>query len=259
MARMTTPEEREFIATTGPQMRDLALLSDRLPVLNAGYVRLLDHMGDDLAPVNDARASFRKELPAMRPADLRLLAFLGEADPIHYEPFAHSKIKFEVCAPIMVANEWYRTAVDSCYLSEGHAWSEASWRYLSQDLAFYIPERWRAAAANRKQGSAGPLSEDYQEDAAADLDRTIRNGVTTYQLWIGLGMAPEQARGFLPYAFLYTTFRWTASLYTVARWLRLREGSGALWEIRQYADAVHELTRVLFPNAIAALVPEVQR
>ena len=230
--------------------------TERVPVLNAGHVRLLDHMGDDLAPVNDARASFRKESTSLRPADLRLLVFLGEADPVHYEPFAHSKIKFEVCAPIMVANEWYRTAVDSCYLSDAHAWSEASWRYLSQDLTFYVPDRWRAAAANKKQGSAGPLPDAYQEEATADLVRIIAEGTAAYYKWVDRGMAPEQARGYLPYAFLYTTFRWTASLYTVARWLRLRENSTALWEIRQYADVVHDLTRSLFPNAIAALVPE---
>ena len=66
------------------------------------------------------------------------------------------------------------------------------------------------------------------------------------------GIAPEQARLYLPYAAMYTKLMWTPSLYTVLRFLDLREDEHAQWEIRRYAAAVRQLVQPLFPESFAA-------
>src|SRR5262245_6103312 len=81
----------------------------RVDVLERGYVRLVDWMGDDLSVTNAARASYMKEARKLRPADERLITFL--ADRGHMSPFRHAMVQLEVKAPLMVARQWFKYRV----------------------------------------------------------------------------------------------------------------------------------------------------
>lgn len=71
-----------------------------------GYVGLVDWMGDDLSPVNAAKASFARKSTALGERETRLISFLANSDPPHTSPFRHAYVGFEVKAPIFVARQW---------------------------------------------------------------------------------------------------------------------------------------------------------
>ena len=86
-------------------------MSDKIDVLDKGYVRLVDHMGSDLSVVNAARASFSKESDILKENDKKLIKFLGHNG--HTSPFRHAFLQFEVYAPLMVARQWWKYVVGS--------------------------------------------------------------------------------------------------------------------------------------------------
>lgn len=129
-------------------------------------------------------------------------------------------------------------------------------RYVDSEPEFYQPEQWRKRAATNKQGSTEesaftPYNDEYADQALASL---IETGTRNYRWALEQGVAPEQARLFLPAYAMYTTWQWTASLQSVAHFLNQRMDEHAQWEIRQYAKAVYELVEPNFPVSIANLV-----
>jgi len=119
---------------------------NQIDVLDHGYVILQDFMGSDLTVLNAARASFHKRSAWLSDADLKLMKYL--IDNKHLSPFRHCVVQFEICAPVMVARQLWKYLVGA-ENGEGHdsllAWNEASYRYISQDMEFYIPDGddWR--------------------------------------------------------------------------------------------------------------------
>lgn len=266
-------------------------MSDRVAVLDHGYVRLVDVMGDDLDVVNSARCSFDKEshwvfeptsearnTPAgvyhggvtktLSAKDQRLVSYLAEHN--HWSPFSHQFLKFEVRAPLMVARQWFKHKVGCVYSEEGdvvevtnelppdsnEAWSESSRRYVTEEPEFYIPEVWRSAPENKKQGSGAPVSESTQrylnelyQEYIHDPDPEVMSLYENAMYW---DVCPEQARLFLPAYALYIRFRWTASLYRVITFLKLRQDGHAQQEIQAYADAVRQLSQPHFPVSFEA-------
>ena len=216
-----------------------------------GYVRLLDHLGDDLTIVNAARASFQKESRRFREEDERLLMFLVSRKELH--PFRHGVLSFEVTAPLVAARQWWKYAVASSHVEDQLAWSEASRRYVTAPPEFYVPEVWRSAPANRKQGSGPPVPEPVQ----AEADRRFRDHVVAslehYEWALEHGIAPELARAYLPAYHLYVTWRWTASLAAVGHFLRERLEEKAQHELHVYAVAVKRLAGSVFPVSVAGL------
>lgn len=225
-------------------------MPDRIPVLDHGYVRLVDHMGDDLAVANDAKVSFDKEATELRAQEERLIAFLGREG--HTSPFRHQIVKFEVYAPLMVARQWWKYSVGSDHTMD--AWNESSRRYITEEPTFYLPSDWRGAPVNRKQGSGATLDAEDSLRWQASLDRVITDGLARYNMAIEAGVAPEQARLFLPAYAMYVRWRWTASLQSVSHFLNQRLADDAQHEISLYAQAVQELVDPLFPNALKALL-----
>ena len=219
-------------------------------MLDKGYVRLVDWMGSDLTVVNAARASFMKESHELTERDVKLIHFLAKHE--HTSPFRHCYAQFEVRAPLMVARQWWRHVVGSASVEEGTSWNEASRRYITEHLEFYVPRVWRSAPENKKQGSGGPLPPEVCKKITEGLQRLIETASETYEKLVAEGVAPEQARLFLPAYALYVTWRWTASLHAIVHFLRLRQSEDAQAEIRQYADAVHELVKPLWPVSLAA-------
>ena len=218
----------------------------KIDVLDKGYVRLVDVMGSDLSVVNAARASFAKESDTLTDKDAKLIRYLATNN--HTSPFRHAFISFEVKAPLMVARQMWKHVVGSDHTMD--AWNEASRRYVTMLEEFYVPV-FRNAAENAKQGSIGVHESSwiYQDM----LMRHQKKSMELYRAAIDDGVAPELARGFLPSDFQYVTWRWAASLQSVAHFLTLRLDAHAQWEIQRYAEAVYEIAAELFPVSIDAL------
>jgi thymidylate synthase (FAD) len=217
----------------------------KIDVLDRGYVRLVDVMGDDLSVVNAARVSYDKEVGTMGDGDRNLLGFLWRNG--HTSPFRHAAISLEVYAPLMVARQWYKHAVASTHLDDMSGWNESSRRYVTEDEKFYIPNGFRGKPYNSKQGSAPWFDPEISADYMNKLKRYQIEGIALYKAAMADGIAPEQARLFLPANGLYVRWRWTVSLHAVLHFLDLREEHTSQWEIQQYAQAVGEIVREKFP------------
>ena len=217
-----------------------------LQVLDLGYVRLIDVMGSDLSVVNAARASFAKESDVMTDKDAKLIRYLATNN--HTSPFRHAFMAFEVKAPLMVARQMWKHVVGSDHTMD--AWNEASRRYVTMLEEFYVPV-FRSAPDNAKQGSGGV--HEHSDAWQVRLVSMQKAGLQMYEVAIEEGIAPELARGFLPSDFQYVTWRWAASLQSVAHFLTLRLDAHAQWEIQRYAEAVYEVAAELFPVSIKAL------
>lgn len=233
---------------------------EQIDVLDKGYVRIVDHMGDDLAPVNDARVSFDKQVDEFTDKDIRLLHFLGSEG--HTSPFRHSFLKFEVYAPLMVARQWWKYVIGSDHAEQPMrdydsmtAWNESSRRYITENVEFYIvaPDQWRSQPENKKQGSGEPLPLEVGAELTKELIAQYENGQRLYEEAIAKGVAVEQARLFLPAYGLYVRWKWTASLQGVGHFLNQRLPHDAQKEIQDYAKAVETLAKQPFPNSIESL------
>lgn len=230
----------------------------RHDVLDHGYVRLVDRMGTDLSVVNAARVSFDKESKAFEDKDDRLLKFLVREN--HTAPFRHAVVSYECYAPLMVKNQWFKHLIGGIYKDDQEfvgmdpffAWNESSRRYVTENEEFYVPEKWRGKPANLKQGSVEEADVDH-ESWTNELGKTVDLAMQNYRDAMDLGVAPEQARLFLPAYALYVRWRWTTSLQGAMHFIKLREDEHAQYEIREYATALSHITAVHFPKSIGAL------
>lgn len=227
-------------------------------VLDKGYVRLVDVMGSDLTVVNAARASYAKESKEIDESDERLISYLAKHD--HTSPFRHAMLQFEVYAPLMVARQWWKYIIGSSHL-EGigdtmNAWNESSRRYVTMEPTFYVPteNEWRGKPANNKQGSADPVDDNLGAEFTEKLNKYIKEGVDLYEEAMERGICAEEARLFLPAYGMYVSWYWTASLQSVAHFIKQRTDSHSQFEIRQYAAAVKELALEKFPLGIQAFL-----
>ena len=283
--------EEPSIVTYLPAGDTPAPRGQRVPVLDIGYVRLVDWMGDDLSVTNAARASYMKEATAFRAADERLIAFLASHG--HHSPFRHATVSLEVKAPIMIARQWFKYRVGAAHTPDSaeflgielpadfalalgwrgqgddggdgsgdllHARNEASRRYVTLPPEFYIPglpatPAWRSRPENSKQGSGGPVDDATATDATTRLQSLIVHALANYDWALAAGICAEQARLFLPAYGLHTVWRWTASVQAIAHFLTQRLNEDAQGEIQSYARAVRTLVTPLFPNALGALIP----
>lgn len=228
------------------------ILREGMPILDKGYIRLVDHMGTDLSVVNSARVSYAKASTELSDKDERLIEFLATHE--HTSPFRHTSLQFEVYAPLMVARQWWKHVVGSDHIMD--AWNESSRRYITEEAEFYIPEedQWRSRPENNKQGSGEALSEVISVKFTKELMDYIEQGEKLYEAAMAEGVCPEQARLFLPAYGMYVRWYWTASLQSVAHFIKLREDAHAQKEIRDYAEAVKVLSSVHFPIALRALL-----
>lgn len=230
----------------------------KIDVLDKGYVRLVDHMGNDLNVVNAARVSYDKESKAFGENDTRLLNFLVREN--HTAPFRHGIVSLEVYAPLFVARQWWKHVIGGTHEEEGDddpftAWNESSRRYVTEKEEFYNPESdmWRAKPANNKQGSGENLNVLKGFHWHGELADHIRKSVELYQEAMEAGVAPEQARLFLPAYALYVRWRWTTSLQGAMHFIKLRNEAHAQFEIQEFARAVKQLTASVFPVSIGSL------
>lgn len=218
---------------------------DTVPVLDKGYVRYVDHMGDDMRVVNAARLSFEKWINEMQPKDAKLLDFLLRED--HWSPFRHEFVSLVFRAPLMVARQHWKYVVGSDHTMD--AWNEASRRYVTENEEFYIPkpDEWRSAPEDKKQGSGDIVPLDIGSLAFQTLMEDVDRQQAHYRWALDNNICAEQARLFLLGYGLYVTYMWSASLQSVLHFLTQRLEHDAQKEIQDYARATKQLVQPLFP------------
>lgn len=236
----------------------MKLQKNKVEVLDKGYVILTDHMGDDASVVNAARVSFDKQT-ALQPdgsladRDQRLMNYLVRNK--EFSVFRHATLQFEMYMPLMVARQYWKYIVGSSHIDDGTCMNESSRRYITEDPTFYTPafNEWRGAPADKKQGSGQPMDERLGNLATLDLINFLEDGMALYDRWIASGMAPEQARLFLPAYGMYVRMRTTMSLAAFLHFLDERLAHRAQHEIFVYAQAMHDLVQPLFPETFKAI------
>src|SRR5690625_4813667 len=227
----------------------------KINVLNRGYIRLRDVMGDDRTIANAARVSFDRRTEVLDERDERLIAFLAREG--HDSPFRHASLQFEVYAPLMIARQWWKYAIGSDHVMD--AWNESSRRYITENNEFYVPQadEWRSYPEKGiKQGSGEPVEWIVGQKMTSDLEEIIALGEKRYNEAMAKGIAPEQARLFLPAHGMYVRYYWTASLQSVAHLIKQRTADDAQYEFRLYAEAVRELAEERFPISLRELTKE---
>lgn len=240
--------------TTVPALEEV--LYEPFPVLDHGFVRVVDYMGDDSAIVQAARVSYGRGTRQVS-EDRGLINYLMRHR--HTTPFEMCEIKYHVKLPIFVARQWIRHRTANV--------NEYSGRYSVLDKEFYIPaaENLAAQTSANRQGR-GTLLEP--EAAKRVLDLLREEAEHTYSQYSKLlneddegsshdpswpGLARELARINLSLNF-YTQWYWKTDLHNLMHFLSLRADSHAQYEIRAYAEVMLDSLRRWVPLAHAAFV-----
>ena len=229
-------------------MKRSTLITTKINVLDEGYVRLVDTLGDDASVVNAARVSYDKEIEVLEERDEKLMVWLWENE--HTSPFRHAALTFEVYAPLFVARQWWKYAVASSHVDDQNGWNESSRRYITENEEFYVPlpDQWRSKPENSKQGSGEPVDVEVGQKHFDSLIDIIGAGTEAYHKAMDDGIAPELARLFLPAYGMYVRWRWTTSLHGAMHFIRQRVEHDAQKEIQDYAKAVKDLVAEAFPT-----------
>lgn len=228
-------------------------MNEKINVLDRGYVRLIDVMGTDLEVANAARVSYDKRSNEMSDRDDRLINFLWNEE--HTSPFRHCVLSFEIYAPLLVARQHWKYAVASTFIDDQNGWNESSRRYITEEPEFYLPspDEWRSAPENSKQGSGENLSSLIGQELTSLLLEHSHKSELLYNYAMSKGVAPEQARLFLPAYGMYVRYRWTTSLHGVMHFLQQRLAHDSQVEIQEYAKAIYELSSSKFSKSISLI------
>jgi thymidylate synthase (FAD) len=217
----------------------------KFPVLDDGFVCLVDVMGNDQAVVQAARVSYGEGTRQVSD-DRGLIRYLLRHR--HTTPFEMAELKFLVRVPMDTWRQWIRHRTANV--------NEYSTRYsLAIDAAQRTPpDEWRGQAANNRQGSAGALASEIGAELSAEEAELLDRARQVYERRIERGVAREQARKDLPLS-TYTEAYWKIDLHNLLHFLALRMDSHAQLEIRQYATTLGEqIVRPLFPLVWEAFV-----
>ena len=223
-----------------------AHLYNAIPVLDHGFVRVVDYMGDDAAICQAARVSYGKGTKSVQ-NDEGLIRYLMRH--WHSTPFEMCEVKLHVKLPVFVARQWIRHRTANV--------NEYSARYSILDREFYIPAPEHVAAQSvvnnhgRGETLTGEEAARVLDILKSDSERSYNN----YQAMISddgqQGLARELARMNLP-ANIYTQWYWKVDLHNLLHFLRLRADAHAQYEIRVYADAICSVVADWVPYAYAA-------
>ena len=216
------------------------------PVLDHGFVRVVDYMGDDAAICQAARVSYGRGTKSVQ-NDEGLIRYLMRH--WHSTPFEMCEVKLHVKLPVFVARQWIRHRTANV--------NEYSARYSILDREFYIPEPEALAAQSviNNQGRGEVLTGEEAEKVLRLLKNDSAQTYDHYEQMISqegqMGLARELARMNLP-ANIYTQWYWKVDLHNLLHFLRLRADSHAQFEIRVYADEICKLVSDWVPFAYAA-------
>ena len=228
-----------------------AHLYKAIPVLDHGFVRVIDYMGDDAAICQAARVSYGRGTKSVQ-NDEGLIRYLMRH--WHSTPFEMCEIKLHVKLPVFVARQWIRHRTANV--------NEYSARYSILDREFYIPEpsHVNAQSVVNNQGRGGVLEGAEAARVLEILKSDSNRAYDNYEAMIAEtgpdgepqdGLARELARMNLP-SNIYTQWYWKVDLHNLFHFLRLRADAHAQYEIRVYADAICNVVADWVPAAYRA-------
>ncbi len=222
-----------------------AILDREYPVLDKGFVRLVDYYGGDQRIVQSARVSYGEGTKTVS-QDGALIDYLLRHQ--HTSPFEQVVMTFHLKMPVFVARQWVRHRTGRM--------NEVSGRYSIMKDEFYIPAAGNIApqSTDNKQGRA---SEPFPPEKAETIRTRFADGqeaaYRNYTELVEGGLAREIARINLPLS-LYTEFYWEMDLHNLFHFLKLRLDSHAQLEIREYAKVILDMCRAVAPLATASFV-----
>lgn len=219
------------------------ILDQSFPVLDKGFVRLVDYLGSDQRIVQSARVSYGEGTKTYR-QDKGLINYLMRND--HTSPFEQVVFTFHVKAPIFVARQWvrHRTA----------RMNEISGRYSVMKDEVYLPDEGSIAlqSEDNKQGrQEEPVDAATAEKVRTMLSDNAKRTFDTYHELLDMGIARELSRINLPLS-IYTEFYWEIDLHNLFHFLQLRLDHHAQAEIRAYAEVMFDIVRKVCPIAAEA-------
>ena len=250
LRQVQTPSRREV----APALEEI--LYKAIPILDHGFVRVVDYMGTDSAIVQAARVSYGRGTKKVN-EDAGLINYLMRHR--HTTPFEMCEIKFHIKLPIFVARQWIRHRTANV--------NEYSGRYSIMDKEFYVPQAQHLAAqshSNRQgrgdvltgaeaaralevlKGDALQAYKHYEEMLNEDADGQVVDEAKT-------GLARELARMNLPVNF-YTQWYWKIDLQNLLHFLSLRADAHAQYEIRVYAEAMLDILKAWLPITYQAFM-----
>lgn len=228
-----------------------------LNVLDHGFIRVIDYMGDDSAIVQAARVSYGKGTKKLN-EDRGLIRYLMRH--WHTTPFEMCEIKLHVKLPIFVARQWIRHRTANV--------NEYSARYSILDKEFYLPsaEQLAAQSKSNKQGRGDLLSAPQAKKVIEILKNDAQNAYNNYMIMLNIdeesgeilneeeaGIARELARLNIPVNF-YTQWYWKIDLHNLMHFLMLRADAHAQYEIKAYADIILDLMAKWVPLTYEAFI-----
>ena len=236
------------------------------PVLDHGFIGLVEHMGSDSSIVQAARVSYGDGTKTVL-EDRGLIRYLMRHK--HTSPFEMCQIKIHIKIPIFIMRQWVRHRTASL--------NEYSGRYSVMTDEFYMPtfENIQPQSSDNKQGRSGDLSDKSKEGVQWLIKAANEHSYNIYRTLLGErgsdiddmydpysseeglleddfpGIARELARTVLPVS-NYTELYWSQNLHNMMHLMKLRMDPHAQYEIRVFAEALYQLIQPIYPNAIEA-------
>ena len=239
---------------TSPELEKI--LYEAIPILDHGFVRVVDYMGDDSSIVQSARVSYGKGTKQVS-TDSGLIKYLMRHR--HSTPFEMCEIKYHVKLPIFIARQWIRHRTANV--------NEYSARYSILDKEFYIPSKEHLAAqsASNRQGRGDLINGKQADNILNILKKDAEQTYDNYELMLNerfdgstineenKGLARELARMNLTLN-TYTQWYWKTDLLNLLNFLSLRADSHAQYEIRAYADVMLDSLKKWVPMTFEAFM-----
>ena len=239
---------------TSPELEKV--LYEAMPVLDHGFVRVVDYMGDDTSIVQSARVSYGKGTKKVS-TDSSLIKYLMRHR--HSTPFEMCEIKYHIKLPIFIARQWIRHRTANV--------NEYSARYSIMDKEFYVPERENLAAqsTNNRQGRGDLINGKQADNILKILKEDAERNYQHYEEMLNekydgsiiddkkQGLARELARMNLTLN-SYTQWYWKTDLLNLLNFLALRADSHAQFEIREYADVMLNTVKKWVPTTYDAFI-----
>ncbi len=248
-------ERQSTLRATVPALEEV--LYQPIPVLDHGFVRVIDYMGDDSAIVQAARVSYGKGTKKLR-EDAGLINYLLRHR--HSTPFEMCEIKFHIKLPIFIARQWIRHRTANV--------NEYSARYSIMDKEFYLPSPDQLAAqskTNRQGRDSNVLPPEQNKRVIEMLRRDAEQCYDHYREMLNedeagnvideskTGLARELARMNLNLNY-YTQWYWKVDLHNLMHFLSLRADAHAQYEIRAYAEAMISVLKRWVPTTYEAFM-----
>ena len=239
---------------TSPELEKI--LYEAVPVLDHGFVRVVDYMGDDSSIVQSARVSYGKGTKKVS-TDSGLIKYLMRHR--HSTPFEMCEIKYHVKLPIFIARQWIRHRTANV--------NEYSARYSILDKEFYMPSKEHLAAqsTSNRQGRGDLINGKQADEILNILKKDAEQTYDNYELMLNerfdgttineknKGLARELARMNLTLN-TYTQWYWKTDLLNLLNFLSLRTDTHAQYEIRAYADVMVESLKKWVPITFEAFM-----